>query len=75
MLRVDPGARPRLVAIIANLNDRIQESRTNGWLGEVHGLETSLTSATMKLVSLDRSTARTSGAQTALGMPTIAHLD
>ncbi|MCQ4129043.1 site-specific integrase [Rhodococcus erythropolis] len=55
MLRVDPQARPRLVAIIANLKERIQEARSSGWLGEVEGLQTSLNAAANKLATLDRS--------------------
>lgn len=54
MLRLDPKQRPRLVEIITNLKDRIQEAKLNGWLGEVEGLETSLKAAIQKLVSLDR---------------------
>lgn len=53
-LRLDPKARPRLVEIIANLKDRIQEAKREGWLGEVEGLESSLKAAAGKLVSLDR---------------------
>jgi hypothetical protein len=41
-LRVDPRARPRLVEFIANLRDRMDEARANGWTGEVGGLQTSL---------------------------------
>jgi hypothetical protein len=51
---LDPRARPRLVEIIANLNDRIQEAKLNGWLGEAEGLQTSRDAAARKLVSLDR---------------------
>jgi hypothetical protein len=58
MLRVSPTQRPRLIEIIRNLGDRISEARINGWLGEVQGLEASLTKATEKLVSLDRSQER-----------------
>jgi hypothetical protein len=32
-----PQSTPRLVEIIINPNDRIQEARMNGWLGEVQG--------------------------------------
>jgi hypothetical protein len=53
-LRLDPKARPRLAEIIANLNDRIQEAKLNGWLGEVEGLTTSRDAAARKLTSLDR---------------------
>jgi hypothetical protein len=73
-LRLDPGARSRLVEIIDNLRDRIQEAKLNGWLGEVQGLETSLRAAAQKLVSLDRMRDRkTSGdARIAdLGLPVI----
>jgi site-specific recombinase XerD len=53
-LRLDPKARPRLIVIIANLKDRIQEARINGWLGEVQGLQISLDAAVDKLTTLDR---------------------
>ncbi len=33
-LRLDPAARRRLVEIIANLRDRIEEAKLNGWLGK-----------------------------------------
>ncbi|WP_145830869.1 hypothetical protein [Actinoplanes teichomyceticus] len=41
-----------------NLTDRIAEARINGWLGEVQGLQTSLTKAQEKLAGLDRSIER-----------------
>lgn len=69
-LRLDPRARPRLVTIIANLRDRIQEAHVNGWLGEVQGLQTSLDAGTTKLVALDRMRQRTTG-PTNLGIPII----
>jgi site-specific recombinase XerD len=53
-LRVDPRARDRLVEIIANLRDRIDEARANGWTGEVEGLKVSLNAAAAKLVTLDK---------------------
>jgi hypothetical protein len=59
-----------LVEIIANLRDRIQEAKLNGWLGEVAGLETSLNEAVRKLVSLDRTKDRASGPVN-LGIPVI----
>lgn len=58
MLRVSPSQRPRLLEIIRNLADRITEARANGWLGEVQGLEASLTKAKEKLASLDRAQKR-----------------
>jgi hypothetical protein len=56
---------------VANLKDRIQEARINGWLGEVQGLQTSLEAATKKLVSLDRMRERAPANPIGLGMPII----
>jgi hypothetical protein len=71
MLRVDPAQRHRLLAIIRNLAERIDEARVNGWLGEIQGLKISLAKAQEKLVSLDRSQARLQAAgPVSLGMPT-----
>jgi len=50
-----------LVEIIANLKDRVQDAKLNGWLGEVAGLQTSLNEAVRKLVSLDLTKIRASG--------------
>jgi hypothetical protein len=58
MLRVDPRARPRLAAITANLRDRIEEARANGWLGEIQGLQISLDAAAAKMAALDRAQRR-----------------
>lgn len=54
MLRVDPRAKGRLQEIIANLTERIEEAKANGWLGEIEGLKTSQTAAIAKLASLNR---------------------
>ncbi|WP_410570713.1 tyrosine-type recombinase/integrase [Amycolatopsis sp. cmx-4-61] len=70
-LRLDPAARNRLVEIIANLRDRIQEAKANGWLGEVAGLDTSLNEASRKLVSLDRTRDRQPAGPVNLGIPII----
>lgn len=70
-LRLTPQARPRLVEIIANLRDRIQEARLNGWLGEVEGLQTSLDAAARKLVSLDHMRGRNTTGPVNLGIPII----
>lgn len=70
-LRLDPTARPRLVEIIANLKERIQEARMNGWLGEIEGLTASLKAANRKLVSLDRTRDRQPTGPVNLGMPVI----
>ena len=71
-LRLDLRARPRLVEIIANLKDRIQEAKLNGWQGEVTGLEISLREAAQKLVSLDRMRDRQLSGPVNLGIPVIA---
>ena len=73
-LRVDPRARGRLTEIVANLRDRVEEARANGWTGEVEGLKVSLNAAAAKLASLDRMQARAVGgirAVTDLGVPVI----
>jgi hypothetical protein len=46
----------------------------NGWLGEVQGLQVSLTKAMEKLIDLDLSIDRigSTGGSVHLGMPTIA---
>jgi site-specific recombinase XerD len=54
MLRVDPRAKGQLQEIIANLTERIEEARANGWLGEVEGLRTSQSAAISKLAALNR---------------------
>jgi hypothetical protein len=69
MLRVEPAARRRLEQIAANLAERIEEAKANGWLGEVDGLQTSLHAAHAKLTALDRATRRTT---VPLGLPTAA---
>ncbi|MER5218620.1 hypothetical protein ABT063_51255 [Streptomyces sp. NPDC002838] len=51
--------RPRLIEIIRSLSGRIAEAWTNGWLGEVQGLQVSLTKAKEKLPALDRRLERT----------------
>ncbi|SFW87052.1 tyrosine-type recombinase/integrase [Amycolatopsis australiensis] len=70
-LRLDPSAWPRLVEIIANLRDRIQEAHLNGWLGEVAGLQTSLNEAARKLTSLGRTRTRGPAGPVDLGVPVI----
>ncbi|MGH3608458.1 MAG: tyrosine-type recombinase/integrase, partial [Pseudonocardiaceae bacterium] len=70
-LRLDPRGRPRLVEIIANLRDRIEEAKLNGWLGEVAGLNASLQAAARKLASLDRMQDRQPSGPVNLGIPVI----
>jgi site-specific recombinase XerD len=72
-LRLDRTARPRLVAIIANLRDRINEARMNGWLGEAQGLQISIDAAAAKLASLDRLRDRPTPGPVALGIPVITN--
>ncbi len=67
VLRVDPQQRHRLLAIAANLSDRIVEARDNGWLGEVQGLQISLKAAQDKLAALDRGSRSVAGHPTSLG--------
>ncbi|WP_328322969.1 MULTISPECIES: hypothetical protein [unclassified Streptomyces] len=60
---------PRLAEIHANLLDRLQEAKEQGWLGEVEGLEINLAGTEEKLAQLDE---QASAAQTVthLGLPT-----
>jgi len=69
MLRPDPAARSRLAEITRNLADRIAEARINGWLGEVEGLQVSLTAARGKLAALDRTARNNTTGPADLGMP------
>lgn len=71
--RVDPKAQPRLIEIITNLNDRIQEAKLNGWLGEAQGLRVSLDAAANKLVNLDRMRDRQPTGPVNLGIPLITN--
>jgi integrase len=53
MLWPDPAQRPRLVEIRDNLTARVAEAETEGWLGEVEGLQISLAGAENKLAQID----------------------
>jgi integrase len=70
-LHLEERSRPRLIEIIANLRDRVEEARMNGWLGEVQGLQVSLDAATRKLVSMDRTRDRHTKSSVDLPMPTV----
>ena len=50
----DPNQRDRLIDIRDNLLDRIAEAEREGWLGEIEGLQVSLTGARTKLAQIDR---------------------
>ena len=58
---------PRLEEIHANLLDRLEEARDQGWLGEVAAIETTLAAAAQKLTAMRELAAR--GATVNLGMP------
>ena len=64
-------AAPTSREITRNLADRIEEARTNGWHGEVQGLQISLDAARTKLASLDRLARNRNRSSVALGMPII----
>jgi hypothetical protein len=67
LLRVDPAQMPRLEEIHANLLDRLEEARDQGWLGEVAAIETTLAAAAQKLTAMRELAARS--ATVNLGMP------
>jgi hypothetical protein len=71
MLRVDSRQRARLVEIIANLAERIEEAELHGWLGEKEGLGVSLQAARAKLATLDRYRVKSAHPTTDLGIPEI----
>ncbi|MFF9638716.1 hypothetical protein ACF1D2_29570 [Streptomyces bacillaris] len=52
VLRPDPEQMPRLEEIHANLHDRLQEAKEQGWLGEVAAIEASLAAAEQKLAAM-----------------------
>jgi hypothetical protein len=69
LLRVDPVQRPRLEEIHANLLERLQEAREQGWLGEAAAIQTTLAAAGQKLQAMCEAAAR--GNTVSLGMPNI----
>lgn len=69
LLRVDPAQIPRLEEIHANLGDRLQEARDQGWLGEVAAIETTLAAAGQNLEAMRGISTRP--AITHLGMPDV----
>ncbi|MFL6124814.1 tyrosine-type recombinase/integrase [Actinophytocola sp.] len=52
LLRVDPAQLPRLEEIHANLVDRLDEAKEQGWLGEVAAIETTMAAAAQKLEAM-----------------------
>jgi hypothetical protein len=69
-LRPEPAQRHRLLQVLENLQARIDEAKHEGWLGEVQGLEVSLSAAKAKLTRLDELTTRRTTIH--LGMPTFS---
>jgi Phage integrase family len=67
LLRPDPAQRARLVQIHDNLVDRLAEARTEGWFGEVDGLQVSLDAVRNKIAQLNSRTRRRTPVQ--IGMP------
>jgi hypothetical protein len=74
MLWPDPAQRDRLAEIRDNLTARIAEAEREGWLGEIEGLQVSLTGAKDKLA---KSTGAASPAQpsTSASPPSPPHPD
>ncbi|MFD0224244.1 integrase [Streptomyces hirsutus] len=73
VLIVHATERPRLVEIRDNLLARILEAEREGWLGEIEGLQSSLTHAEEKLAQLDAQIARKQEAVD-LGIPTLREI-
>jgi hypothetical protein len=71
LLRPDPAQRFRLLEIRDNLEARIIEAKREGWLGEVEGLQVSLTGAKDKIAQIDAMLQRET---TALGMPSFGSI-
>ncbi|WP_406067713.1 site-specific integrase [Streptomyces sp. NBC_01020] len=67
LLLVDPAQMPRLQEIHANLIDRLQEAKDQGWLGEVAAIETTMAAAAQKLEAMRERAAQPSTVH--LGMP------
>jgi hypothetical protein len=69
LLRVDPAQMPRLEEIHANLGERLQEAKDQGWLGEVAAIETTIAAAAQKLGAMRDFTDRPANVN--LGMPDV----
>ncbi len=69
LLRVDPDQMPRLEEIHANLVERLEEAKEQGWLGEVIVIETTMAAAAQKLEAMRTRTAQQT--VTHLGMPNL----
>jgi hypothetical protein len=73
LLRPGPAQRARLAEIRDNLIARIAEAETEGWLGEVEGLQVSLAGAEEKLAQLDAEQVRQHQVID-LGMPSFSQI-
>jgi integrase len=73
LLRPDPAQRQRFIDVRDNLLARIEEARTQGWLGEVEGLQISLAGARTKLAQLDQMPLPTRNKPVDLAIPTHPH--
>ncbi|MFJ4980379.1 tyrosine-type recombinase/integrase [Streptomyces coeruleorubidus] len=73
VLIVHATERPRLVEIRDNLLTRILEAEREGWLGEIEGLQSSLTHAEEKLAQLDVQISRKQESVD-LGIPTFREI-
>jgi hypothetical protein len=73
VLIVHATERPRLVEIRDNLLTRILEAEREGWLGEIEGLQSSLTHAEEKLAQLDAQISRKQESVD-LGIPTFREI-
>jgi hypothetical protein len=71
LLRVDPAQMPRLEEIHANLGDRLQEAKEQGWLGEVAAIETTLAATAQKLQAMRDITTRPASTSIHIGMPDV----
>jgi hypothetical protein len=73
VLIVGSEDRGRLEEIRQNLQDRITEAQTEGWLGEVEGLAVSLAAVEEKIAQLDARLARQESS-VFLGIPTLSQM-
>ena len=69
LLLVDPAQMPCLQEFHANLLDRLQEAKDQGWLSEVAAIETTMATAAQKLETMRDRTAKPVTVH--LGMPDI----
>jgi len=71
MLRVDPKEERRLIGMIKNLQDRLEEAEMYGWGGELDVIRPSLDAGRAKLAELRRRSADPKTSLVNLGIPVI----